>query len=283
MSWIGDDRRVAAAVGALGHVAPTQLADTRRWLHFALQPLAAHGFTAATPSADYRHTAGHWVAQRRAIEGEPAESAPHFHVGLELDSGTLTLRDEHDAILDRFAVAGATLDEAYRWYHDTATRVRGRAIALIRPAHDLSADPLGAGARFPALAAAAAHELASWFELADATLACVALHEPAAGPRRVWPHHFDLATLVELGGGRSIGIGLSPGDASYDEPYFYATPWPYPLPEETLPDLPGGAHWHREGWTGAVLTGTTLACARDRVELLDAWLQSSHAALRALV
>jgi hypothetical protein len=56
---------------------------------------------------------------------------------------------------------------------------------------------------------------------------------------------------------RSIGVGFSPGDGSYDQPYFYVTPWPYPDTED-LPSLTAGAHWHREGWTGAVLTAERL-------------------------
>jgi hypothetical protein len=81
-------------------------------------------------------------------------------------------------------------------------------------------------------------------------------------PVRCWPHHFDIATLVSIPGGapgevRTIGVGLSPGDGSYAEPYFYVTPWPAP-DGPTLPELPAGAAWHRAGWFGAVLTGTAI-------------------------
>ncbi|NNE17483.1 MAG: hypothetical protein HKN10_03295, partial [Myxococcales bacterium] len=56
---------------------------------------------------------------------------------------------------------------------------------------------------------------------------------------------------------RSIGVGFSPGDGSYDQPYFYVTPWPYPE-ASSLPRLTKGAEWHRSGWTGAVLTAERL-------------------------
>ena len=45
-----------------------------------------------------------------------------------------------------------------------------------------------------------------------------------------WPHHFDIATLVTLvendnpEEAKSIGVGFSPGDDNYNEPYFYLTP-----------------------------------------------------------
>jgi hypothetical protein len=41
---------------------------------------------------------------------------------------------------------------------------------------------------------------------------------------RCWPHHFDIATLHDLGGGKSIGIGLAPGDQNL---------WPYPDPSNS--------------------------------------------------
>ena len=52
--------------------------------------------------------------------------------------------------------------------------------------------------------------------------------QPGPTPTRCWPHHFDLATVVELGQARSIGIGLSPGDDYYAQPYFYLSPYPKP-------------------------------------------------------
>ena len=55
-----------------------------------------------------------------------------------------------------------------------------------------------------------------------------------ATPVRCWPHHFDIATLLNIGQEnlQSIGIGLSPGDSNNREPYFYVTMWPYPDVEE---------------------------------------------------
>jgi hypothetical protein len=84
-------------------------------------------------------------------------------------------------------------------------------------------------------------------------------------PVRVWPHHVDVGSVLPLGGGHgegaaSIGVGLSPGDEAIAEPYFYVTPWP-PPPADSLPELPAGGRWRREGWTGAVLTGSEIVAA----------------------
>ena len=50
-----------------------------------------------------------------------------------------------------------------------------------------------------------------------------------------------------------MGVGFSPGDDSYAQPYFYVAPWPHPK-QDDLPKLSVG-HWHTAGFTAAVLTG----------------------------
>ena len=47
-------------------------------------------------------------------------------------------------------------------------------------------------------------------------------------PVRCWPHHFDIATLLTIAPGQTIGVGLEPGDGYYDEPYWYVNQYPAP-------------------------------------------------------
>jgi len=107
-------------------------------------------------------------------------------------------------------------------------------------------------------------ELAKYFGNANAVLKALTTNLEGASDVKCWPHHFDIATLITLTDtgdpetSSSIGVGLSPGDESYQEPYFYITPWPYPdLNVTRLPKLSVG-HWHTEGFVAAILTGTTL-------------------------
>jgi hypothetical protein len=97
--------------------------------------------------------------------------------------------------------------------------------------------------------------------------------------------------LVTLEGGRNsapartIGIGMSPGDAVYAEPYWYVTPWPYP-DEPLLSALDGNGEWHRTGWLGAMLTGSKIAAessADGQARLVHAFLGSAVDACRALL
>lgn len=116
--------------------------------------------------------------------------------------------------------------------------------------------------------------LAAWYAWADEGLeALVATHGSAAitlPAIRCWPHHFDLATLFVLEEGdpetaRSVGVGLSPGDGSYAEPYLYCTPWPTP---SSLPEAPSPWSWHSEGFTSLVCVASAIAADTDREALL---------------
>lgn len=75
-------------------------------------------------------------------------------------------------------------------------------------------------------------------------------------------HHFDIGTLIILDPhkgakeAKSVGCGMSPGDTTYAEPYWYVNLWPYP-DKSKFPKLTFGK-WHAEGWIGAILTASDL-------------------------
>jgi hypothetical protein len=104
-----------------------------------------------------------------------------------------------------------------------------------------------------------------------------------------WPHHFDIASLVVLetdpdgDSMRSVGVGLSPGDASIEEPYWYVNHDPE-TGRADLPALPAG-EWMRGDWTGAVLRARELVAAgdaRSQQARLRAYLGAAFAASREL-
>src|SRR4051812_31001651 len=59
---------------------------------------------------------------------------------------------------------------------------------------------------------AAARWLADLFALGDTALRALAAEAPDAEPIRLWPEHFDIATVIER-----ATYGVSPGDAQHDE------------------------------------------------------------------
>jgi hypothetical protein len=137
--------------------------------------------------------------------------------------------------------------------------------------------------REPGLAA-----LSRWFGAAADVLEAVrdkyGSIKPGPGPARCWPHHFDIAVLVELGEGvgaaaRSIGVGFSPGDEYYEEPYFYVSPYPAPR-NPALPALPPGGHWHTKDFLGAVATAREFVALPDPCGAVTAVIDAAFAAGR---
>ena len=238
----------------LGAVLPGELTQARLGLHWAAQLVSAAGTSLLPAEEDFSHTNLGWdpmlgVLAGRNVGAKPARAALVFD-GLEL----VVIEGERERASLR--LPGRTLSQALAWL---GAEIAGDDAALGLPVHDMPAYPVGEGAVFSDDGAAARTELAGWFAEAFASIGELAAREDTAAPVRCWPHHFDVASLITLDAkagaeeSRSIGVGFSPGDGSYDQPYFYVTPWPYPE-AKALPPLVAGAHWHTDGWTGAVLT-----------------------------
>jgi hypothetical protein len=106
-----------------------------------------------------------------------------------------------------------------------------------------------------------------------------------AGTVRLWPHHFDLATVWLSGrcvpgqdvddedyADERMNFGFSTGDDSIPDPYLYATAYPLP-PELPHAELPRGASWQTRGWQGAVLLYAELVGVADAHELVLTFLR----------
>lgn len=230
----------------LGSVAPRELVAARIQLHWAAQVLGAAADGYLPHASDDSHTAMIW--REGALVGK---------AGVSLDAARLELAAGGEAL----ALDGKTLAEAIAW---TAARLGGAREIHARD-YDMPARP-ATFARAPIAAALA--ELARYFANANELLAPIATCT-------VWPHHFDLGGVIALGGQREIGIGLSPGDGTYDEPYFYVTPYPV-KPGVTMPPLAGGGHWSTH-FRGAVLTNLVLTGEPGARAFLDAALAGSRA------
>ena len=146
---------------------------------------------------------------------------------------------------DSFALTGHTLADAFRFAGVPFVRPDGLPSHRVADGAPFTPDP-AALETLDALYANAARELER-----------VRASQAGAGPVRLWPHHFDIATLISRRGDgsgepeRQVGCGFVAGDAQIPEPYWYVTPWPYP-PADALPALSMG-RWNTKGWTGAVL------------------------------
>ncbi len=278
-----------------GVPAPTMLASARVELHWAAQIVAAVGRALIPAVPDDSHTSLEWLEAERLLLGGATPRG--LRLGLRPADLTLVLHDRHDrqgGPRQELPLAGRTLDEARLW---TAEALG--AVATVVPPYDMPPHAVAHGGKFSGGDGAALEEIDRWYAAADGLLREVRRtrsHPPANASRvRCWPHHFDIAMLIELPRGasveaRTIGVGLSPGDGSYAEPYFYVTPWPSPAGrnDPQLPGLPGGAVWHRTGWFGAVLTATVIFADANgspskRAEAVSQFLDTAAGAAATLL
>jgi len=263
----------AIAWEVLGAVPARKLVEERLVLHHAAQLVAAVGRSLVPPRPDDGHTSLQWMDGR--LVGQPVAGPPAWRATLRPSDLSLSV-ERGDELVGQFALVGRTREEAFAWLTGL-TRTLGIEAGRLKidAPYKIPDHPVGASAPFPSAGTPEFAELTRWFADGDALVRAVAAAWPGAAPVRVWPHHFDVGSVLPLGTSHgaeapSIGIGLSPGDEGIAEPYLYVTLWPPPDPE-SLQTPPSGGRWNREGWTGAVLTGSEIGATHDGAA------QSAHA------
>ena len=205
------------------------LAEARAQAHYAAQwpARAARGY--AEPRANDSHTSLVWGEARQALTGQPLKGGERLALRLNpLTLEWLGTEGEEACVLNGVKEAAV---EA--WLRGKLELAGYDPAALAEPLPYALPDHGVTRGEAYQMNAAASTALAAWFSCAAEVLAWLAgVHvdiRPGPSPVRCWPHHFDIASLILLdeGGGedaRSIGVGFSPGDETFNEPYYYVTP-----------------------------------------------------------
>ena len=254
---------------------PPALVGARKLAHHAAQwpARAARANLSAVP--DDSHSAFTWDTLHAALLSQvlPAKGGG-VRVGIRI------ARLQFDGKAD--AAAGAWIDLKL---HALGLKPAGSVnLPYDLPGHPAGGRPLALGMLGRELG-----ELSRWFggpaEVLEEFAGRLAGLRPGPGPLLCWPHHFDLATLVRLDAGagesaRSVGVGVSPGDEFYAQPYVYVSPWPR-FDGGNLPALPPPGHWHTEGFFGAVATGEEILAMKDRGKGLLAFITAAFEIGRA--
>jgi hypothetical protein len=266
----------------VGNLDPATLADARLQAHHAAQLVVALGISLLPPQPDDSHTNLEWLPGR-ALAGRTIPGNTAFRGALRFDPLILMILDESGDVLDEYRLAGRTVAQGFRWLKE-AVRSQGAAADQLtdRKHYSIPDHPVGHGEPFHP-DDAATRELGWYYQGAHLALSDLTMSRADASEVRCWPHHFDIATLITLGPGRTVGVGLSPGDGSYPEPYYYVTPYPYP--KGPLPLLDAGL-WHTTDWVGAVLPASHLVrggSAAGQRETVQGFLVQSITACEALL
>lgn len=202
-----------------GAPSPGRLSDARLQLHWAAQIVAAVGHNLLPARPDDSQSNLGWSARYDALVGHLV--AGELRAGLSLPDLRLLLLDPHDRLLCDRPLDGRTLNDGLSFFTSATTQISGSppAAPLKLRDYQMPPHPVAEGESFSLSDRAAFAELARWYAVARSAVAGAIGAFPKTSPLRCWPHHFDLAALIELDPGqsperaRTIGVGLSCGKA----------------------------------------------------------------------
>jgi hypothetical protein len=249
----------------IAKIAPDALTESRLQLHYATQFIAATGAALAEPLTDYSHTSLTWNPVLEIFAGSAIQAASPFRVAIDPVSLTLIILDQQSQTIASLPLPQKTMTEGLSWLQQEVSKLGADASKITfldYPPDDFPDHALAHGASFDASQDLVLGELTNYYANTYQLLQEIITTTDDASAIHIWPHHFDMATLVMLPGNRdgtplTIGVGLSPGDTSYNEPYWYVSPYPYP-DITSLPALDGDGFWHTQHWVGAVLPTSRL-------------------------
>ncbi len=248
----------------LGTVPPSELTEARLEAHHAVQWVARATRAYCKAEPDDSHTSLSWDAGLHALMGQAL--TPDLTVGLRLEDLTFLAKSKRGD--ESFNLLGQSESAAEKWLAELVERHNLAPQKLKDPGpYTLSHQHLDSGGAYGTVEKKEREELAKYYNNAPPLLEAIRAIYPHASPVRCWPHFFDIATLLtfEQNGSTekaTIGAGLSPGDATYPEPYFYVSLWPYP-PENNLPSVTEPAFWHLEGFTALILRSADLISKKN--------------------
>jgi hypothetical protein len=249
-----------------------RLTDARLQAHYALQWLARIARAYIPPQPDDSHTCLSWA---HGLKGFVTQSfASGTRLLLQIPTLMLALQSDEGTAGSQFFALGGQTDAQVRYWLGKQVEAHGLdESALDAPApYGIPAHAIARGAAYEASTAAdGLAVLAAWYANAAALIEGVRRHIAgqllAVSALCCWPHHFDLAILAMVPPGQStepalIGVGFSPGDEYYEEPYFYVSVYPDPDPA-ALPALPEVGNWHTRDFTAAVARAQKILAVKN--------------------
>ena len=259
----------------------SSLADARRQVHHAAQLATAAGISFLPKQADDSHTNLEWLPKLGALASRLVSSPTPFRIAVRVAELEVCVLDDSHASAAVLPLHGQRIVDAESWLRARVAEHGATAARFTLARHyEIPHHAVDDGNAFDTSDRKAFAELAAWFSLAADELERVR-SQNAGSEVRCWPHHFDIATLITVKPGRTVGVGLEPGDVYYDEPYFYVNANPRPPAAPTVP-LAGDGLWHTHEWFGAVLPASRVQSTQAESQVA-AFVDSAIVACRQLV
>lgn len=260
----------------------SSLGDARRQVHHAAQLATAAGISFLPRQADDSHTNLEWLPPLGGLASRVVPATAPFRIAVRVAELEICILDDRNATAKVLALHGQTIAGAEAWIR-TQIGERGVPASKFTLArhYEIPHHAVDDGGAFDASDRRAFAELAAWFDFAARELERVRAQH-AGSEVRCWPHHFDIATLITVKSGKTVGVGLEPGDVYYDEPYFYVNANTRPPESAAIAPLGGNGFWHTHEWFGAVLPASRVQPGQVEPQV-TAFLESAIVAGRRLV
>jgi hypothetical protein len=260
-----------------------ELIKARMQLHEAVQIIASAGISFCKHQADDSHTNMKWLNKYEAFAGNEFGNHHTFRLALNFPEMKFLLLQGKQNILANYSIHGRTVQQIIDWFREELENRNFDTAHFTQNKHyEIPATGHGTGKAFDLFDQTAFKTLSDHFANAQLVLKKIAYQYSGSSPVRCWPHHFDLGMMISLQAGddpeeaRSIGMGFSPGDDNYKQPYYYVYPWPYP--ETKLlknDDLPGNAFWHTKGFVSAILKASDFIKETDQHKTVESFLETA--------
>ncbi len=267
-----------------------RISSIKAQLHHVLQSCSAFGRHYLPASEEDENAVISWVPEEKIMVGKWVESESGLvRPGLDISSKTLIFQREN-AETSSLDIQGNSFAQLMMWLEGQAGE-SGLSVDKFSAdlPYELPKYDTQKGSPFLLEDDEALEALLSLYH--NAFLLCSNLRGKFSNVSevRIWPHHFDLAISVKLKESGNadtstyLGIGFSPGDDHYDEPYFYTNSWPF-ADDALLRDLSNG-HWHIDDWVGGVLTLNELVEIKEGLqeEKVFGFYESSTSQLSSII
>lgn len=267
-------------------IGPASLIDARHMTHRAIQMLGRAAWANLDAAADDSHANLGWDPDLAAFVSRPlAGKGDPVGVVLNLTRFELGLiaADETDAVL---ALDGVLVGDAAAWLDKRLADSGLAPASTVSLPHEMPPETAAIETYSSDGLADGMTALSAWFATAAAALAAFSERNSDLSPTpvRCWTHHYDIATEVNFQDSGSadvttIGLGLSPGDTHYDEPYFYLSPWSA-IDQSALPAPAVTGHWHTDEFVGIVATASEILSLDDLPSGIAEFLDEAFALCR---
>jgi hypothetical protein len=262
-----------------------KLNEARHQAHFAAQWLARGARAYVPPQPNDSHTNLGWDEGQGGFSTHPLSDGTRLH--LRISDLTLVVLDATGKG-PWLSLEGRTDADVRAWLGKELSAKHFDPKKLDEPSpYEMPAHAIAKGAKYStANIVGTLRDLSVWYANANFVLGHVrqqlAMRGLKAPVVRCWPHHFDLDSLISLGGDRTTGMGFSPGDDYYDEPYFYVSIYPEPK-GMTLPEMPPIGHTHTHEFLAAIALASKIVAEKEQGKKTEAFVFGSvEAAIKLL-